>query len=405
MKKRRIQKRYLLAVLTAAFVAFMIYIAIPGSDIYTISPETTRVTDLCTAEGFVDYLPAIHDEIMNGVSSQDNLAIALASVFYSDLSTDHFRSDSKISDIHRPFLTSPWTTQKDQSLWVDFKKVDFDVCTMMVFIELRNRFAESALDPDRVRLPGDCFTIDPTLKDSCILLGEFLCYRAMNHLGEKRYLDAWIDLHACHRLGRLLQTGARTMDWVAGAKIEELAYEAQIAFFKHAQIDSALKDRIANNVASLPPRQHFVNKIDRIERLVVLDLLTRLYRDSCVNPRSFRKQPGQSLGMAIDIDYRGIDWDEAMRTIHATYDRFLDIGNTADTVERDAQLDGFLKTIQDKETQNLQGQFFKMIGDKQLQGRTIARRLLHVMFIGIDKLFERYDRLLKLEAELAKRLY
>jgi hypothetical protein len=49
-----------------------------------------------------------------------------------------------------------------------------------------------------------------------------LAARAMLHAGAGRFADAWQDLLACHRLGRLIARGADHDEFLVGATIRSL---------------------------------------------------------------------------------------------------------------------------------------------------------------------------------------
>ena len=71
-------------------------------------------------------------------------------------------------------------------------------------------------------------------------LAGALTSRAMLYLGHNQPVEAWQDLLACHRLGRLIGSGGVLVDALVGIAIEQLACRGDIAFLDRMKSDAAV---------------------------------------------------------------------------------------------------------------------------------------------------------------------
>ena len=80
-----------------------------------------------------------------------------------------------------------------------------------------------------------------------------LTARAMLHTGEGKFDDAWQDLLACHRLGRLVARGGTSIESLVGHCIEVAAITADLAFVEPRKVGpeaiSGLPSRLAEIAA------------------------------------------------------------------------------------------------------------------------------------------------------------
>src|SRR5205807_2410594 len=100
----------------------------------------------------------------------------------------------------------------------------------------------------------------------CRALGSALAIRAMLHLGEGRDDDAWQDLLACHRLGRLVARGGTLIEELVGIAIDTIASGADLAYLDRAKLSAKqLMDRL-RDLHQLPPMPGIADKVDLLER-------------------------------------------------------------------------------------------------------------------------------------------
>jgi hypothetical protein len=129
--------------------------------------------------------------------------------------------------------------------------------------------------------------------------GQALITRAMLRLGERQYDEAWLDLLACHRLGRHIARGPALIDVLIGIAIDNLASEADLVYLDSAkpyakQIKSCLQD-----LDKLPAVADLADAVENCERFMVLDSIMRVERHGVSflrgllfpNPRPMRRPP------------------------------------------------------------------------------------------------------------------
>ena len=114
---------------------------------------------------------------------------------------------------------------------------------------------------------------------SCRGLASALTARAMLRMNEGKFDDAWADLFACHRLGRLMGHCATFIEGLTASAIDIMAARAEIAYLDRAplrgdQIRARLKE-----LQNLPPLPTFAEIADIGERFTFLDCLGFIRRE------------------------------------------------------------------------------------------------------------------------------
>src|SRR6266404_9447201 len=57
--------------------ALLIYAMIPGRVTFTVTPQTTIVTDRLDSHGFVDYPTGLHDRLSKGITPENNANVLI----------------------------------------------------------------------------------------------------------------------------------------------------------------------------------------------------------------------------------------------------------------------------------------------------------------------------------------
>src|SRR5947207_1711495 len=76
MSRLRRIRRYWPAI-PFVLTALLIYAAWPGRSTFTVSPETTYVTEPLDAEGYVDYPTALNERLSKGVTPENNANVLI----------------------------------------------------------------------------------------------------------------------------------------------------------------------------------------------------------------------------------------------------------------------------------------------------------------------------------------
>ncbi len=103
-----------------------------------------------------------------------------------------------------------------------------------------------------------------------------LKYRAMLKLGEGQTLEAWKDLIACHRLGRLVGQGPTIIQSMTGFGIEELALDGELRLLAESKLSPSLISGLRRMLQTLPARgsvRERHNYTHRCETLEAISLL------------------------------------------------------------------------------------------------------------------------------------
>jgi tetratricopeptide (TPR) repeat protein len=174
----------------------------------------------------------------------------------------------------------------------------------------------------------------------CRALAHALTARAMLRTAEGRYDEAWEDLLACHRLGRLLTRGATQIEALVGIAIEQIANNAELTYLERAKLTAPQVRKCLQDLQSLPPIPPLADKIDLGERFMFLDCVQMVRRDGIgalevlsggKTPEKLDPKAQQNLGM--------IDWAAAFRNGNRWYDRLVAAMRVKDRAEREKHLD------------------------------------------------------------------
>jgi hypothetical protein len=142
----------------------------------------------------------------------------------------------------------------------------------------------------------------------------------MWHIGEHRPAEAWQDLFALHRLGRLVAQGPSLVEQLVGLAIANGASNGTITLLHEGQPSADEARQIMNDLATLPYFNGFGTSMDGLERLSFLDTVTRLGSGE-VDPETLKM-----IGMSDDFDFLGhvrVDWNTALRKGNQFYDRYV----------------------------------------------------------------------------------
>lgn len=155
-----------------------------------------------------------------------------------------------------------------------------------------------------------------------------LVARAMLHAGEGRFDEAWQELLACQRLGRLIACGADHDEFFFGLAITQLAHNANLALLDGVkptaqQVRSWLRD--LQGLPSFPP---VADKVDFGLRFTFLNTVTLARRSPIKTLRLLELLQGGPRPLPGTVDpepsqafIESLDWDSLLRTGNAWYDR------------------------------------------------------------------------------------
>jgi hypothetical protein len=148
--------------------------------------------------------------------------------------------------------------------------------------------------------------------------GRALGARAMWHVGERRPAEAWQDLLAIHRLGRLTAQGPTLIDQLVGIAIAGMADQGTVTMLHDGQPSAEQARQVMRDLATLESFSRMADSINDMERLSFLDAVIQLSRG--ISDQNML----QSIGVGDEINFLHhlrIDWNIVLRKGNQWYDR------------------------------------------------------------------------------------
>jgi RNA polymerase sigma factor (sigma-70 family) len=166
--------------------------------------------------------------------------------------------------------------------------------------------------------------------------GQALIRRALLRAGEGKYDDAWQDLLACHRLGRLVAQEAGPTVFRVGIAIDQAARDATLLLIASAKPNGRQTRAWLDDLQHLPPSPSIADWFDRGGRFMFLDTVMHIRRDGIAFLQllvKIEERPGkkpaeleqrQSLGALLNYDAilrAGNGWYDRMAAAYRLADR------------------------------------------------------------------------------------
>jgi RNA polymerase sigma factor (sigma-70 family) len=177
-------------------------------------------------------------------------------------------------------------------------------------------------------------------------LASALAARAMLHAGAGRFDEAWQDLLACHRLGRLLMRGADADEFLAGVGIDQVASDAELALLDRANPTAKQAQAWLCDLQRLAPIPPSADKLDPGLRFTFLNTMMLVRRDPIKTlnllailtgrPRPLPRGENPEAQPAL-VD--SVDWDSLLRAGNVWYDRLVAAHRIRDRAAREKEID------------------------------------------------------------------
>jgi hypothetical protein len=231
----------------------------------------------------------------------------------------------------------------------------------------------------------------------CRALAQALTVRAMLRVGEGRYEDAWQDLLACHRLGRLVARGGTLMEGLVGYAIDRMAGDADLAFLERAAVNGkAVKDYL-RELERLPPVPGVVDKMELADRITFLEAVMGVARYGAnyfegLTSTTSPKPSQTSRDPALDRVLEKTDWDPALEGANRWFDRIAAALRENDRPTRERQLEQIvadLKTLRKEVVET--GGLGLLRGNKE-SGKVLGDLLIAYMMPAFHNVQQAFDR-------------
>ncbi|HEY7314747.1 MAG TPA: hypothetical protein VH643_35695 [Gemmataceae bacterium] len=344
---------------------------------FTINKETTYVAGPRDDDGTIDYSVALNLRLRKDVTPDQNAAVLLwkatgprpegrpmSAEFYKWLGIDappekgdYFIPQNRYAteqlkiepgpafeaytdEIGRA-AQRPWTAKQYPRV-ADWLKANEKPLAVVLEATKRPQYF-SPLVPTRSK-KGSSGLIGALLPNvqKCRELAQALTARALLAIADRRLDDAWRDLLACHRLGRLVARGATLIEALVGFAIDTIASNADVALLERAVTDAKVDEKTIRgwlrDLQRLPPMPSMAEKINLGERFMGLDSFMLIARGGLGALEGLSggspKEENQMMKYTMD----GINWDPALRLANRTYDRMVAAMRVKDRAEREKRL-------------------------------------------------------------------
>ncbi len=396
---------------------------------FTISKETTCVTGPVDARGYIDYAAALNERLRQGVTPANNANVLLWRAFgpqpegatmpaeffkwlgieppskkgdyfigVSEHMKKHLQVDPnrKQQELHDEYYQErPWTSKQYPHV-AGWLIVNEKPLALVVEATKRTHYF-SPLVPTKTAEGAEPLltALVPGLQ-KCRELTNALRTRAMLHLGEARYDDAWQDLLACHRLGRQAGRGGLLLEGLVGIAIDAIASGGDLVFLDRAKLDARRIKECLRDLRSLPPMPSVVDKIHVGERFILLQTILLIDRHGIKYLESLSAtEPGRPPNPLAESILENINWDPALRNINRFCDRAVAAMGMADRASRAREMEKLeteLKMLKNNlmesgELANL------LVGTPEAKGKAIGDILLCLISPASQKVLQASDRI------------
>jgi hypothetical protein len=364
--------RWIAALVGVAFVGTLLWGLFGPEPRIVVSRETTFITAPLRPDGLPDYPAHALDLLGRDVPPEDNAAVALLHATWPmDLEAPQLTAVRRalgIPDTPPDVAPIVWA-ETDEALKLalnellgplppasadvpvpaDARRTEIDLvigrsqgtpwtaaeCPPLAAWVARNSPALDAVvagadRPTYVMPPADLLVATPdrsllnsTPADLVPLryVTRALSSRAMLHLGEGRTMAAWRDIHAIHRLGRLVAPAGRARRLIAhliGVAVQATACSFTLQVLDAPGLTADEAAAIRRDLAALPERAEMLDAL-LTDRLEVVDLVVQ----AAAMSREKRRQVWCAY-LNIDDDWRlrtSLDLNVVLRKLNAYYDR------------------------------------------------------------------------------------
>jgi hypothetical protein len=323
-----------------------------------IGKETTYVTGPLDKEGYIDYEAALNRRLGKGVSPEKNANVLLwkalgprpeggkgmPAEFFQYLgieeppekgdyfiplgrySTHRLKLDPAESrTLHEQqsrAIQRRWSA-KDYPHLASWLKANEKPLALVIEASKRPQYF-NPLVSNRKEVPTSLIDVLMPSVDQSRELAHALAARALLRAGEGKFDEAWQDLLACHRLGRLVARGGTTIEALVGMAIDRVATDADLAYLTHEGLTTKQVRGCLEDLRGLPPLPSVADKTNLCGRITHLQFMQILRRGGpgaleALADGGPPKKPSPEEQKVL----AAIDWESALRDGNRWYDRIV----------------------------------------------------------------------------------
>jgi hypothetical protein len=408
---------------------------------FPVGPETTVATGPLDAEGHIDYEAALNERLGKGITPETNANVLLwkalgpkpegatmPPAFFKFLGAaeppekgDYFVSLGKYLKEHLKLNQDEFETIFDQQSRASarpWKAEDFPHVAAWLIVNEKPLavVVEATKRPDYFNpMASRRGEKDPSNLISCLLpaiqkcreLTTALTARAMLRIKEGKYDEAWQDILACHRLGRLVGRGATLIELLVGIAIDAIASDREIVYLETAKLTSKQVLARLEDLKALPPLSTAADKVDLGERFMYLDCVQLVRRGGAKMLEGLANDtlPDEVKDPNVQAALAAMDWGPAMREGNRWYDRFSAAMRLKDRAAREKEFTRLEKDLKELKTAALDpDKFLKRLqagapADAEVS-RAVGRVLVAMLIPAVRKVQSARDRAEQIDRNL-----
>ena len=392
-----------------------------------LGKDTTFVTGPLDKEGYVDYEAALNERLRRGVTSETNAKVLIwkavgprpegsrvSAEYFKWLGIDEppepgdyvvgigkfLRETAKVEPENMEAILEqysragmrPWAAPQ-YLLIVEWLRVNEK--PLAVAIEATKRPGYFNPLVARENGPGALMGALLPSVQRCRELAGALTARAMLRVAEGKLDDAWQDLLACHRLGRLIARGGTLIEGLVGIAIDQIASRADLAYLDGAKLTTRqIQDRL-KDLQNLPPMPTMADKVDLCERFEFLDMVQVIRKGGTGKVQDLLDGPAGDSTAEEKRAAELIDWAPGLRGVNRIFDRLAAALRQPDRAERVAELAKIEQEIKRRKSELDLDELPKLLKqnppDKNA-GKMIVDALVCNNLSAIGKVQSAYDR-------------
>ena len=400
---------------------------------FTVSEDTTFITEPLTKEGFPDYPAYLNTLLSKGVTPRNNANVRFWQALgphpedatmppeffkwmdmesppevgqyfvdlYRFLANERvaLKEIRKVCDDQYKAMSQPWETADYPEL-ADWLKANEKPLAAVAEGARRPRYFSPLVVTDEGRIESGMIGILLPAVQSTRALARALAARAMLNLGEGRTKEAWEDLLTCHRLGRHVGNGATLIEGLVGVAIEGIAMHGDLVLLEHAQPTQNKIAGYESDLKELPPITKMAEKINGCERFMFLDSTFLIARGRAKMVAGLIGEGAEGAEFANSLFMRffdqGMDLDEMLKVGNEWFDRLqaaMSEPNHRQRIEGLQEVNVELKDIaaQSKNPIVLAGLFLNKDRNKET-GRMVGSIMLSLMLPASEAVQSAEDR-------------
>jgi hypothetical protein len=406
-------------------VPLVLLLLLPAEDKPTpklpLGKETTYITKPLDKEGYIDYESALNDRLGKSITPEKNANVLIWKAlgptpegsrgmpdeffkrlgidrppekgdYFTGLSTylrDHAKLDrdevSATYGQHYEAGTRPWAA-KDYPHIAGWLKVNEKPLAVIVEATRRPEYFNPLVSPKTGKGSGGLLGALVPGTQKCRESAASLVARAMLRLGKGTPDDAWQDLLACHRLGRLVARGGTLTETLIGIAIDQIASNGDLVYLDRAPLTAKQAQNCLNDLRGLPPMPSLADKADVSERFLFLDSVQLVRRG---------ESPEQEMALGA------IDWEPSLRGGNRLYDRLAAALRIEDRAKREKEfgrIEEYLDKL-DEETGKVPSRLneaIKMLLGKtdpgKEEGKKVGNMMICLFAPAVRKVQQAFDR-------------